>query len=452
MQGKVLIVDDDQSIRQSIELLLGREGLDARAAHDGFHALDVLKVWTPDLCIVDVKMPGMTGLELLDSLRRTHPTLPVIIITAYDEMEYTIEAIQRGAYDFLEKPIDILKLKAVVGGALDHQKLSLRTDGMHAVPAAEHVTATIIGATPPMKQIYKQIGQVSNSRITVLLQGESGTGKELIARVVHSCGVTKGAPFVAVNCAVLAEGLIESELFGHEKGSFTSADREKKGKFELAANGTIFLDEIADISPGFQAKLLRVLQEREYEHVGGEIPLQFNARVIAATNKDLWQLVRDGAFREDLFYRLSVFRIDVPPLRERRDDIPKLVMHFLRKINSDLKKNVYKVPYEVVELLQAGLWQGNVRELENTLLQAVIRSKGEVLEVNMDDGRIATHAPRASVGAQEHLLSLDDVEKRHIALVLAHTKWDKQAACAILGISKPTLSSKIRIYGLAPMR
>ncbi|MBL0176724.1 MAG: sigma-54-dependent Fis family transcriptional regulator [Ignavibacteria bacterium] len=312
MTGKVLVVDDDQSIRQSIELFLVRAGLDARAAHDGFHALEIMKGWNPDLCIVDVKMPGMTGLELLDTLKAAHPSLPVIIITAYDEMEYTIEAIRRGAYDFLEKPIDIDRLKVVVGSALEQQQLSRRTNAMQAAPETGNGGITIIGSTPPMKQIFKHIGQVSNSRITVLLQGDSGTGKELIARVVHESGVTRGLPFVAVNCTVLAEGLIESELFGHVKGSFTSADREKKGKFELAGDGTIFLDEIADVSPAFQAAAARAAGARVRTGGRGAQPAAL-ARVIAATNKDLWRLVRDGAFREDLYYRLSVFRIDVPP-------------------------------------------------------------------------------------------------------------------------------------------
>lgn len=450
MEGKVLIVDDDRSIAQSLEMLFTRDGLEARCVFGAFEALEVLQVWLPDLIITDLKMPGMSGFELLDAVKRTHSSMPVIIISAYDDMQFTIEAIQRGAFDFIEKPIDVHKLRTLTESALEQQRLSSRADGMSETESDLGGSNAIVGSNASMREIFKRIGSVADSRVTVLIEGESGTGKELIARVLHDAGVTKSLPFVAINCAVLAEGLIESELFGHVKGAFTSAVREKKGKFELAGEGTIFLDEISEVSPAFQAKLLRIIQEREYQQVGGERTFKVRARVIAATNRDLAKLVREGKFREDLYYRLSVFHIDVPPLRERKDDIPKLVIHFLNKINAELKKNVCKIPYEVIEQLQTHPWPGNVRELENTLLQAVLRSKGDVLEMKAIEYVNDTIPDGEADEEARYQLSLAEIEKRHIRLVLDRTGWEKTRAAAVLGISKPTLNAKIRLYSLVP--
>ena len=295
-----------------------------------------------------------------------------------------------------------------------------------------------------MKEVLKKIGKVSSNRVSVLIHGESGTGKELITKVIHYSGITKHLPFIAVNCTALSETLLESELFGHEKGSFTGAIRDKKGKFELAGEGTIFLDEISEISPNLQVKLLRVLQEKEFERVGGETIIPMQARIVAATNKNLSELVQQGKFREDLFYRLKVFTIEVPPLRERRNDIPALVIHLLKKINNELHKNVRKIPIEVMEMLQNYDWIGNVRELENILYQAVVLSTDDVL--HKEDILLRKIIPVES--NMDGDLSLSELEKMHIEHILKKVNFNKTKACSILKISKPTLDSKIRKYNI----
>jgi transcriptional regulator with PAS, ATPase and Fis domain len=288
--------------------------------------------------------------------------------------------------------------------------------------------------------------KISANRVNVLIQGESGTGKELITKIIHYTGVTKRHPFIAVNCTALSENLLESELFGHVKGAFTGAIRDKKGKFELAGEGTIFLDEISEISFNLQVKLLRVLQEREFEKVGGEATIPLKARVVTASNRVLEDLVQEGNFRDDLYYRLKVFTIEVPPLRERRDDIPSLVVHFIKKINKELHKNVWKIPYEVMELLQRHEWVGNVRELENTLLQAVVLAKGDVLE--KEYLLLNNYRHQRNDNSDPSRLSLSEIEKKHIKLVLDSVDWDKPQASKILGIAKTTLYKKIETYGL----
>ncbi|MCL4547660.1 MAG: sigma-54 dependent transcriptional regulator, partial [Bacteroidetes bacterium] len=301
------------------------------------------------------------------------------------------------------------------------------------------------GKSQIMRDVYKKIGQVSANRVTVLIQGESGTGKELVAKSIHYGGITKDDPFVAVNCTAITETLLESELFGHEKGSFTGADKMKKGKFELAGEGTVFLDEISEMSPNLQVKLLRVLQEKEFERVGGEAVIPVNARIIAATNKNLTDLVKHGKFREDLYFRLKVVSIELPPLREKKDDIPQLVTHLLNKINADLHKNVNKVPDDVMEYLKNYEWVGNVRELENTLMQAVVLTNGDVL---LKENIMIRSSIRSLEDYHPGRMSLSEIEKRHIEYVLNDTKWNKSKAAEILGISLPTLYSKIKDYDL----
>jgi transcriptional regulator with PAS, ATPase and Fis domain len=294
-----------------------------------------------------------------------------------------------------------------------------------------------------MKDVYKKIGQVSSSKVTVLISGESGTGKELVARSIHYSGITKNYPFVAVNCTALSETLLESELFGHVKGSFTGAMRDKKGKFELAGEGTIFLDEISEISPQLQVKLLRVLQAREFERVGGEVSIAMKARIIAATNKDLGALISEGKFREDLYYRLKVVDIEIPPLRKRSEDIPLLVNHFLGKINAELHKNVNKVPEDVMEMLKEHEWTGNVRELENTLMQAVVLTQGDVL---LKENILVRKGEEPAQADYSDSLSLSEVEKIHIKRVLGANNWNKQRTAEVLQISVPTLYSKMNQY------
>ncbi|MGK9475680.1 sigma-54-dependent transcriptional regulator [Melioribacter sp. OK-6-Me] len=444
MRSKLLIIDDDDSIRQTLTNYFKKLGYNVVAARDGNEGYEMLQKMLPDLVISDIRMPGLSGLEFLRKAKETDEHIKVILITAHDDYRTTIEAMQKGAYDYFEKPLDIEKLKIAVERALESKQLSERIDSIIEKEAEEfQPEKRLIGKSHAMKEIYKIIGQVSTSRVTILIQGESGTGKELIAKSIHYSGITQNQPFVAVNCTAITESLLESELFGHEKGAFTGADRLKKGKFELAGEGTIFLDEISEMSPHLQVKLLRVLQEKEFERVGGEYLIPMKARIIAATNRNLEQLVNEGKFREDLFFRLKVVSIDVPPLRERKEDIPLLVNYFLHKLNSELHKNVNKISSEAIESLIEYDWPGNIRELENTLMQAIVLSNDEIL-----------HKENLLIKAglyndSNKLISLKEVEKKHIKFVLEHTKWNKPEAAKILGISLPTLYSKIENYGLA---
>jgi two-component system response regulator AtoC len=443
----ILIIDDDESFGESIEIFFKDLGFSTKRATNGQAGVELMEKIHPDIIITDLKMPILDGMEVLQRVKQFDENLPVIMITGFDDMETTIKAMQLGAYDYIEKTFELERIKAVVRRAVESKKLSERLVIVSNETNEYRVDNTLIGKTPEMKEILKRIGKISGTRVNVLVQGESGTGKELISKIVHYIGITHDHPFIAVNCTALSESLLESELFGHVKGSFTGAIRDKKGKFELAGNGTIFLDEISEISPNLQVKLLRVLQEREFEKVGGEISIPMTARVIAASNKNLQELVEKGSFREDLYYRLKVFTIEVPPLRQRREDIPSLVVHFLKKINRELHKTVGKIPFEVMEILQNYEWVGNVRELENTLLQAVVLAKGDVLEKEYILLSRATVSGRNG-NMDRSKLSIADVEKEHIKLVLDNCNWDKQQASKVLGIAKTTLYNKIEYYGL----
>lgn len=444
MNEKILVIDDDESIRQSLSNFLRRSGFNVLLADNGKTGLEILNKHSPDLIISDIKMPELSGIDVLRKSKEIDPFIKVILITAHDDIQITIEAMQYGAYDYFEKPLDIEKLRIAIQRALESKSLSERLVSYVEEETEEfQLEKKIIGKSPLMKEIYKKIGQLSNNRITILITGESGTGKELIARTIHYSGITKIHPFVAVNCSAVPETLLESELFGHEKGAFTGADRLKKGKFELAGEGTIFLDEISEMSPSLQAKLLRVLQEKEFERVGGEFSLPMKARIIAATNKNIEQLVNEGKFREDLFFRLNVVSIKLPPLRERKEDIPLLVNYFLKRINKELHKNVTKIPDDVMKMLIDYDWIGNVRELENVLTQAVVLSTDEILQ--KENILLKKHIEKK----ENYLLSLQEVEKQHIKLVLQHTNWNKPEAAKILGISLPTLYAKIEAYNLS---
>lgn len=444
---KILVIDDDQSIRETLTTFLKRQGYNPISAEDGMKGIQLVREELPEIVICDYKMPKMTGLEVLEKIKEINPAIHFIMITAFDEMQTTVEAMQKGAYDFIEKPIDTDRLKITIKRALDNKNLSDKLDTIIEEKAEDYELRNIlIGKSRIMKEIYKKIGQVTGNRVTVLIQGESGTGKELVARSIHYSGITKNSPFIPVNCTALTETLLESELFGHVKGAFTGSVRDKKGKFELAGEGTIFLDEISEISPSLQIKLLRILQEKEFERVGGENMIPMKARIMAATNKNLEKLVEEGKFREDLFYRLKIVTINLPPLRERREDIPLLVNHFLNKINRELHKSVMKVPDQVMDMLVNHEWVGNVRELENTLMQAVVLSKGDVLQKE----NILLHESDNKSYEFDSVLNytLHDVEKIHIKKVLEKLNWDKPKAAKILGISLPTLYSKIENYGI----
>ena len=451
---KILVIDDDQSIRKTLSGYLKKQNYEVLSAENGLKGIEILKNELPDLVITDIRMPGADGFEVLKNIKEIDPHIHVIIITAFDDMQTTVKAMQLGAYDYIEKPLEIDNLKITIQRALENKRLSDELTTYVNEKTAEYLLEnTLIGKTPQMRQVFKKIGQVSSSRVTVLIEGESGTGKELVARAIHYNGITKAYPFVAVNCTALTESLLESELFGHVKGAFTGSIRDKKGKFELAGEGTIFLDEISEISPNLQVKLLRILQQKEFEKVGGESLIPMQARVIAATNKNLNELVEAGKFREDLYFRLKVFSIDIPPLRTRKGDIPLLVRHFLNKINLELHKNVNKIPEEVINILKNNYWVGNVRELENTLMQAVVLSSDDVL---LKENILLRKSEQPSSGveniqhAEIEFISLEEIEKRHIKNILDALKWDKNKAHKILGISLPTLYSKIEHYKLSP--
>ena len=437
---KILIIDDDEIVRETLKVLLGKE-YKIILAENGFAGIRKFENENPDLIITDLMMDDLNGIEILKKVKESIVDTPVILITGFEEIQSTIEAIQLGAYDYLEKPLDIEKLKICVKRALKHKKLN---DSVGTTISQEindyKIEFNFVTKTPALKHIIKNIGHVSLNKVNVLIQGESGTGKELVAKLIHSSGITKKDPFVAVNCSALTETLLESELFGHVKGSFTDAYRDKKGKFELAGEGTLFLDEVSEISPNVQVKLLRVLQEREFEKVGGEETIPFKARIIAATNKNLEELVQQEKFREDLYYRLKVFKIDIPPLRERKDAIPSLVTYFVNKINRELHTKIRKVPFEVMEILMNYQWVGNIRELENTLYQSMILSTTDVLEKEniLLPGNITNYDSTGREG-----MSLAEVEREHIKLVLQSTKGDKHLASKILGVSLATLYHKI---------
>lgn len=448
---KILVVEDDKISRRIIREILSRSGYEVFEAEDGAQGLESFKANKPDLVLTDYQMPVMNGLRVLSEIRNLQPAVPVIMLTGFGDIALIIKSIQLGAFDFLEKPINTPQLKEVVASALNSVISSKKHDQVltEGISIDKKIQENIlIGKSSQIKDIFKNIGRVSLNKVNILIEGESGTGKELIARLIHYSGITRDKPLVVVNCSALTETLLESELFGHEKGSFTGSLKTKKGKFELAEDGTIFLDEISEISPNTQVKLLRVIQELEFERVGGETTLPMQARIIAATNKKLEKLIDEGKFREDLYYRLKVFTVQLPPLRDRREDIKDLTIHFLTKLNKRFNKNVTKIGDGVIEMLQQHTWPGNVRELENTIMQAIVMSKNDVLEVE----NIKINQ-RATEGSQEfnqkfELRSLADIEKDYIKRVLDEVRWNKIEASRILEITRPTLNAKIEKYKL----
>lgn len=445
--NKILLIDDELNTIESLGLWLEEIGYEIHSANNGTDGIKLAMEINPDVVISDIKMPDLSGMEVLTKIKEYDELIQVIMMTAFDDMETTIQAMQKGAYDYISKPIDIKRLELTIKRALANKSMSERLELAEPKSDSENdLNKTIIGKSEAMQEIYKKIGRASGTKITVLILGESGTGKELIARVIHSSGITKDLPFVAINCTAIPENLLESELFGHVKGSFTDAIKDKKGKFELAGEGTIFLDEISEMSLNLQAKLLRVIQEHEFERVGGENLIPLKARIIAATNSNIQELIKIGKFREDLFYRLSVFTISSPPLRERKEDIEILIYHFIEKININLHKKVKKIPKDVIEMLKNHEWRGNVRELENTLMQAVVLSKGDVIEKENVLLRQYTNSIEDIYKNDD--MPLEEVEKMYIKRILEKTKWNVKNACEILKISKATLYRKMSEYKL----
>ncbi len=440
-RGRILIVDDELVVRDSLGRWFESEGYEVGLAPSGRDALAAIQEKSYDLALVDIKMPGMDGMELQQRLAQADPDLIIVIMTGYASVETAVQALKRGAYDYITKPIDPDELVHLVSKALEHKRATrelarLRENLQEIYPATE-----LIGKSPPMKRVAELIEMVAPTDTTVLITGESGTGKELVARAIHAMSPRRYMPMVVIHCGALTETLLESELFGHERGAFTGAQYRKKGKFEVADGGTVFLDEISDISLKTQTDLLRVLQEKEIVRVGGTQPIKVDFRCIAATNKNLEDLVKAGTFRPDLYYRLNVFTIQLPPLRERREDIPLLAEHFLKKYATAMNRPVPRLSPEAVDLLLTYDWPGNVRELENAIERALVISRGAEIQPAHFPFQLQ---PQSAGNGQ----TLQDVERAHIERVVRHCDGNLSRAARILGIDRSTLYSKLRRYGL----
>ena len=441
MTRRLLIVDDEEAIRDSLSSALRAEGLELAVAGSAESALSQIDAFRPDVVLSDIRMPGLDGVELLRIIKERAPSIDVILMTAYQDMPTVISAVRAGAVEFLTKPLDLEELLRLIGTVFDDRRLRRRQ--LTDVTARPAPLDELIGTSAAMVAIYKLIAQAASTSATVLLRGESGTGKELIARAIHANSALADEPFVAVNCAALPTGLLESELFGHVRGAFTGAQQSRRGRFAAAGRGTILLDEIGDTTPEFQTKLLRVLQEREYHPVGADTPERTDARVIAATHQDLEQLIADGRFRSDLYFRLRVIEIPIPPLRDRRADVPLLAQHLARRASEMLRLPRPSISDEALATITAHDWPGNVRELENCLMRAVVLAAGGVIRPEHLSIGVARKR------GDDSFPSLDDAERDHIARVLAATNGNKTRAAEILRINRPRLDRLILRHGLS---
>jgi DNA-binding NtrC family response regulator len=466
--ARVLVADDENSICDAFSLLLEAEGHTALIASTGEEALRFVEAEPPDLVFVDVRMPGMNGLSVLKEIRRSHPTLPVIVMTAYGTLETAAEALRNEAFDYLGKPLDLAQIRQVMRRALHSPEPVSQTT---SVPTLRDVglRPTLIGQSPAMQELFKLIVMLADNDLTVLVHGESGVGKELVARAIHASGARAQEPFVAINCAAIPEQLIESELFGHERGAFTDAKAARTGRFEAAGRGTLLLDEISELPLHLQTKLLRVLQERTFERVGSVSAVPFRARLVCASNRDLGAAVRSGAFREDLYHRVNIVTLQVPPLRERRDDIPELVQALIQQANREVGKAITSVEQSVLDKLKARDWPGNVRELEHVIKRSVLVARGPALTIH--DLRFEEHtapaeeklplvdkllagldsqAARLVDAAQHgkalggvHGVAIERLEQALIRAALSTTGGNQVAAARLLGISRSTLRAKL---------
>jgi DNA-binding NtrC family response regulator len=441
-KAKVLVVDDEAIIRDSLRDWLNDAGYEVFTAENGPQALQAIQREGLKIVIADLVMPGMDGIELMKQAKQVSPDIEVIIITAYGSIPTAITAVREGAYDYIQKPFCPERTEILIAKLLERQQLIEENLSLHQKLEERYRFENIIAKSSRMQQVIAAIKVVAASNATVLITGETGTGKELVARAIHSQSQRRGKPFIAVSCAALPETLLESELFGHEKGAFTGAYAQKKGKFEIANRGTLFLDEIGEMSANIQVHLLRVLEDKEFTRVGGNEPIKVDVRVISATNRDMKEAVAKGQFREDLYYRLNVVNIELPPLRERREDIPLLTQHFLKKFALENNKEINGFSPEATDFLLRYDWPGNVRELENAIERAVILARKPVIEI--DDLPQQTLAGRPiPVGK-----NLRQVEKNHIINVLAQTKGNYTEAAKALGISRMTLYNKAKAYGI----
>jgi two-component system response regulator HydG len=447
MAQRILIVEDDEFHRMTLERYLSGSGVEILAVESAERALANVARFRADLVITDINLGGLTGFDLLHRLREAAPEIDVIMVTAFEDMQNAIDAIKAGAYDYLVKPLDLDQLELVVERCFQDRKTREQVVPTAAEAERQPGFPILVGRDPQMIELYKLIARVAQNHLPVLIRGETGTGKEVIARTIHRNSLAAAEPFVAVNCAALPETLLESELFGHLRGAFTGAAADRKGRFELAGKGAIFLDEIGDTGAAFQAKLLRVLQEHEFYPVGGEQPRRSEARVITATHRPVAEMVRDGTFREDLYFRLRVVEIVVPPLRERRSDIPLLVNHILAKVSRKLHKEVGFLPNEVMPVLLGYDWPGNIRELENTLTRAAILAQGSV--ISLEHLELGDSVPAIGPVLESAGRTLEEVEKAHVSRILAECGGNKTRTAAELGVSRPRLDRIIDKFQLA---
>ena len=441
---QVLVVEDDAGFRDMLSMHLEDAGYRVAVAASLAAARPLSA--QADALLLDQRLPDGTGLDFLQELRAGHPRLPVIMITGMNDSDLAIAAIKAGAYDYIRKPLDIAELDTTLRHALHAHGLARKVEVM--AESGRVGLDGIVGGSRAILEVCKTIGRVAPTRACVLITGETGTGKEVVARAIHSHSDQSGL-FLPINCSAIVETLLENELFGHEKGSFTGATEAKAGRFELAHDGTLFLDEIGDLPLSLQAKLLRVLQEGSFERVGGNRIMHSNARIVAATHRDLSAMVAQGAFREDLFYRLNVVALHLPPLRERAEDLPALVEHLLVRIARQVHKRIGRISQPAWRVLAAYPWPGNVRELENVLTRAVVLARGDTLTPDLFNLEpMPRNGPTDSAPEADCLLSLEQMEARHVAQVLAHTHWHKGRACEILGISRPALERKLVKFGI----
>ncbi len=447
-KGRILIVDDEVNARTALIELLRDEGYAVDAAADAFKALGKLADFAPDLVVTDLKMPGMDGLQLLAKLHEGDPELPVIVMTAFGEVVTAVKAMRSGARDYLSKPVNVGELSVVVAREMEQRRLRAETGLLRQRLSEKYSFSNIIGSAAPMQEVFKTVAQIAPSRASVLITGESGTGKELIAAAIHERSTRAKGPFVKLHCAALAESILESELFGHERGSFTGAQTRRDGRFFQAHNGTLFLDEIGEISPAVQVKLLRFLQEREFERVGGNETITVDVRVLAATNRNLQQMVADGKFREDLFYRLNVITLEMPALRARLSDVPLLASFFLRKYAGENGKDVRGFSADALELLSSYAWPGNVRELENVIERAVVLAQSAEVTPAELPAHLAAGKTRA--GLQIPGATMDEIERYAITKTLEATGGSTSRAAEMLNISVRKIQYKLHEYESAP--
>jgi DNA-binding NtrC family response regulator len=447
-KGRVLIVDDEINARTALTELLRDEGYTVDAAADGFKALGKLADFAPDLVLTDLKMPGMDGIQLLGKIHDSDPELPVVMMTAFGEVETAVSAMRSGARDYLAKPVNVGELSVVVAREMAGRRLRAEAGLLRQRIAEKYSFHNIIGSSAPMQAVFKTVAQIASSRTSVMVTGESGTGKELIAAAIHERSPRASGPFVKLHCAALAETLLESELFGHERGSFTGAAGRRDGRFQQANHGTLFLDEIGEISPAVQVKLLRFLQERQFERVGGNETVTVDVRIIAATNRDLRQMVADGKFREDLYYRLNVIAIEMPALRARPSDVPLLAGHFLRKYAEENGKKIDGFSDDALERLAAYHWPGNVRELENVVERAVVLAQtAQVTAAELPPNLVPA---KGRAGLPIPGATMDEIERYAITKTLEMTGGSTSRAAEILGISVRKIQYKMHEYEGAP--